>query len=59
VSYDWGGSRVRDVGPMRLEYSRGEQTPQRVLVPDADASLPEEHLIVLFHILMKVQTGEK
>jgi hypothetical protein len=27
--------------------------------PDEDASPSEEHLIVLFHILMKVQTGEK
>jgi hypothetical protein len=44
---------------MKLEYSRGGQTPQRVTVPDEDAALPEAHLIVLFHILIKVQTGDK
>jgi hypothetical protein len=59
LNWDWGGSRVRDVGPMYLEYSRGGKTPERVRVPDEDVALPEEHLIVLFHILMEVQTGEQ
>jgi hypothetical protein len=59
ISYDRGGSRVRDVGPMKLQYSKGGTIPQSVLVPDEDAVLPEEHLIVLYHVFNKVQTTDR
>jgi hypothetical protein len=58
VNYDWAGSRVRDVGPMRLQYSRGGKIPESVLLPDEE-TLSEERLIILYHVLMTAASTDR